>query len=262
MRLVKLGVVVSTGVLLFVAASIQAKPFNKEGSSYVGAGIGLSDYTFIESPVILEGQVRTISLETSVPSFSFFWGYNLKNNLSFELLYQDFGEAELLDRTTLVSGSDTYVYEDRLKGEITGFAFVAKGYLPIGDRLNLYGKAGLMMWEMNSTISYSEYLNGKAYAGPEKYPAISFRETDPYISLGAEFEMFDNLSLYADANYLHGAHDDENYHTFAFMAGINYRYGSITKYRKEGAADRSRAITACDPKFKDVVGLICEEVAE
>ena len=67
----------------------------------------------------------------------------------------------------------------------------------LSDSLNLYGKAGLLFWDMDFNVSGSGTLtyNGKTY---NSKTFLQVDGSDPYIGLGLAYEISKNVSLTFD----------------------------------------------------------------
>mgnify|MGYP005723509801 CR=1 FL=1 len=232
-----------------------------EGNSYMSLGAGYSDYTFWEAPAVQPNEDRVVTVEDSATTFAFNIGYHIRDNLALELFYQDFGDAETFDLTRDVAGATVTEFQDKLLGNIFGYGLAVKGYLPLGEDFTLYGKAGYMMWDIELTVTETVYENGVLESGPTKRPATAFDDSDPYLSLGLEFQVMDNVMLFGDIIYLHAEFRDRSYHTFGYMLGVRWNFKQKANWRSganKRANEKSRGLTACRDEYKETVGgLVC-----
>ena len=257
MKLKKLGLIAGLGVSVLLSGPVMANSLNGKGSSYLGGGFGYSDYTFWEGPIVQPGQNRTVTVEDSGQAYSLFLGYSVKDNLSLEVFYQDFGDAQTVDSSTTTVGADTVVFHDKLLGSISGYGLAVKANLPFGDVLGFYGKAGYMAWDGEFKLTSTVYENGAIDSGPTSFPASSFDNADPYLAIGMEFEVVSNVTLYADLSYLHADYQDENFHTFGYMAGVRWQFRENSSWRSgsnKRAEGGSRGLTACQDEYKATMG--------
>jgi opacity protein-like surface antigen len=247
---------------------------NIAGTSYFGGGLGVASYPFMKdyaddlSQIVdaFDDKVYTVDVDDKPFAFSGFWGYSITEIFGAELSYINFGESEVqYSETVFSSPSVTIVESYKDTAEIQGWGLAGTARLPIVDRVSVYGKLGVMFWEFESNLTEITYENGKQI-DYLKNPSSSFDATDPFIALGVELEVIPNWSIYGDWHYLHGSYQDENAHIHTYMAGVKYRFGGLSRYRSKSAAgsgdedsNRQRAITACDPEFKDISGLVCDE---
>ena len=145
-----------------------------------------------------------------------------------------------------------------------------KGMLPLGESLSLFGKLGYAKWAVDGKLKGKEYVNGElndSYSG-----SIEDVDGDDFFyAIGAEYHYSKNLSFYAEYLKQEAEYDIEGV-TFNFFeasiisAGINWRFDAPRRRsgsrgsESNGETDSGkRNITACDEKYKDVSGIICQE---
>ena len=121
-------------------------------AGYFGAGIGSAD---------IEGEDDT--------SFKIYGGFRNPNNFGFEAAYHDLGKQE---ETALgVTAS----------AEATGIELSGVGYLPVSPTIDFFGKLGLLMWDMDLTLT--------------GFPNVSDDGSDFIYGLGVQYNSPDNFSL-------------------------------------------------------------------
>lgn len=130
--------------------------------NYFGIGVGSAD---------LEGVDDT--------SFKIFGGTR-NANLGFEVAYHDFGKPE-----------ESYPGLYYASLEPTGIEFSGVGYMPVSPTMDVFGKLGLLMWDVDATlIDYAGVIGpaGATYTGSED-------GNDLIYGVGLQFNTANNFSL-------------------------------------------------------------------
>ena len=94
---------------------------------YAGASIGQATIDACDG-------VRNCDDEDT--SWKVFGGWELNQNIAFEAAYVDFGE---------VSGS---IDGSSVSAEVDGWSLAAKGMLPLNEQFGVFGKVGMIMWDV------------------------------------------------------------------------------------------------------------------
>lgn len=191
----KLVVKISGLFLLFVFHSgvcvAEALP-----SGYVGIGFGSTkfddvDTSFLEQDcvgIISFGGTCSVSSDDSDTGLKIFGGMQVNPNFALELSYVDLGEASATETASLFGIS--FVEEDT--AEATGFAIAAVGLWPVHDRIDLFGKVGLFMWDVDAELEI--FIDGAL----DSRFSDSESGTDPFFGIGANFAVTDNFTIRAE----------------------------------------------------------------
>ncbi|MBD1389628.1 outer membrane beta-barrel protein [Neiella sp. HB171785] len=119
-------------------------------------------------------------------------GWALNSNLAFEAAWVDFGEVD-----GAIDGS-------KISAEIDGWSVAAKGTLPLNDQFALFGKFGMIMWDVEG---------GGAASG------IDDDGNDPLYGLGAEYTFTDQLSIVGEWEWYDIDEDVD-----LFSVGVLYKF--------------------------------------
>lgn len=165
--------------LFFVVSLTQAA----EGL-YIGFNLGQAS-TDVSLSDIDDGSFTSGSVEDSDTSISIMIGKKFTPNFAVEGGYIDLGELSI----DAVSDGSVFWAAGPVsaKLEATGFFIGAKGLMPLNKTSSLYGKAGLLRWDIDLALSDS--------AG-----GISFSDSgsDIYFGFGVSFAINDSVSLGVD----------------------------------------------------------------
>lgn len=162
-------------IIAFVAGTLLAASpaFAADDSGfYIGAGIGDGSVTVdIDEASDFDG---------SDTAFKVFGGYKFMKYLGAELEYIDSGDAE--DKWS------EGIEELKVTIGFSGFNASAVGILPIGEKFNVFGKLGFIMWDAD--------LRAKFSAGSfEESESDSDSGTDFSWGVGAGFDFTDNFGV-------------------------------------------------------------------
>lgn len=141
------------------------------GDFYVAAGLGdeVEDGEFGEP-------FKELGIEAEDRAWKALVGLDLGEHLAVEVAFQDFGERiccpGLADAGFVTS--------------LEGVSAAVVGRLPL-DRLELFAKAGLLLWEEDGT--------GITIIGPQK---LSADGSDPLFGVGATFDLVERFALRAE----------------------------------------------------------------
>ncbi|MCV6612310.1 MAG: porin [Amphritea sp.] len=170
---------------MIVAASLSAPAMADDNSFYLGASLGQTKVNFEEvSGVEIKDDKDT--------SWKIFAGYNLNENVAFELTYHDFGKSE-----AVVSSVDVDV-------EAEGYSLSVLGKLPVSEQFGLFGRLGYIHVDAEAEAS-GVTANGDA--------------DDVLFGIGAEYAVSEAVSLRAEWERVN---TDDELNTFS--AGISYNF--------------------------------------
>jgi len=165
---------ISSSLLAFTLAAGAA-----HAGGYVGASAGYTDF-----PSDFDG----------AGSFTANGGYQINDNFAVEAAYLYLGEAE---------DDVAPIWE----AEVTGFNFSAVGILPVSKKVDLFGKIGMFMWD----VEISEEGYGKL--GSDDGSDLSF-------GLGAAFHVTQEFSVVAELQRMDVSDGDLD--NFSVGARLNF----------------------------------------
>lgn len=129
---------------------------------YLGAGFGTANYTEDE-------------FDDSDTGIKFFGGLRSGENFGVELSYLDFGKQE----------ANFYGFDASV--EITGVGVSIVGFLPINDDFELFGKAGVLAWDVDVTLdSYTASDDG----------------SDLFLGFGASYRLAEQFAIRAEWEFV------------------------------------------------------------
>ena len=122
-----------------------------------------------------------VSCDDSDTALKVFGGAKLNKNFAFEASYVDMGEFIVTD------GIDTFT------AEITGFNFSAVGIIPASDSVDIFGKVGMLFWDLKLALSgtFTDSLSEDGNDISFGFGA-NFDVNDTY-AIRAEFEKFNSI---------------------------------------------------------------------
>jgi len=179
-----------------VAALVLAlsAPLAHAGQGYVGASAGGSR---------IEGEIDLIPLDGTEPGFKLFGGYRFTPHFGVEAGYADLGSAE--------AGQGVV----NVQAEVTGWNAEAVGVAPVGERFEVFGKAGLF-FAATALDSTGDLVPG---VGQVPYSTTE-RDVDFTLGIGGAFK-FKHLAIRAELEYFGSDALDQVY---LISAGIEYRF--------------------------------------
>jgi OOP family OmpA-OmpF porin len=165
-RYIKLWRILLVGI--FSAISIAVSSLAQAQGWYAGVGFGQSKAD-IDIPCILD---ITCSTDDTDTGWKLFVGNQFSPNAAVEFGYLDLGEAKM-------SGNDSFLGVTSLSWEASGFNVALVGFLPTGNTVNLLGKVGLFLWDM-------DFSGNSSVFGPD---SLSESGTDLMFGFGASFDI-------------------------------------------------------------------------
>ncbi|MFT4171977.1 MAG: porin family protein [Rhodocyclaceae bacterium] len=185
----KTKIMITLAGVVMASAAMAAEP-----GLYVGANVGAS-----------KQDVNTAGDKSDTPTtYGVYGGYNFDKHFGVELGYQGLGSvsATQTDGNTARARTDAYSAD-----------FVAR--LPVTERLDVYGKAGLVRYE-------------RRYAGIDG--ASSDSGTGAKFALGTEYAVTQRVGLRAEVAQYQGIPDRDQLgasfkdSSTVFTLGANYRF--------------------------------------
>lgn len=159
-RVLFVGVFSATSIALSSAAQAQGW--------YGGIGFGQSK---ADIDLLCDLDI-TCNTDDTGSGWKLFAGNQFSPNAAIEFGYLDLGEAKM-------SGTDSVLGITSLSWEASGFNVALVGFLPVGNTVNLLGKVGLFLWDMDVSASSSSLGSGSS----------SDSGADLMFGLGASFDI-------------------------------------------------------------------------
>jgi OmpA-OmpF porin, OOP family len=153
---------------VFSITSIALSSTAQAQGWYAGVGFGQSK---AEIDLVCDLDI-TCSTDDTDSGWKLFAGNQFSPNAAIEFGYLDLGEAKM-------SGIDSFLGVTSLSWEASGFDVAFVGFLPVGNTVNLLGKVGLFLWDMDVSASSSSLGSGSE----------SDSGTDLMFGLGASFDI-------------------------------------------------------------------------
>jgi OmpA-OmpF porin, OOP family len=150
---------------------------------YAGASIGQAT---------IDACSGITSCDDEDTGWKIFGGWEFNSNLAFEAAWVDFGE---------IDGSIDGL---KVSAELDGLSLAAKGTLSLNDQFGLFGKFGMIMWDLEG---------GGAASG------IDDDGSDLLYGLGAEYIFTDQLSFVAEWEW-YDIDEDVDF----FSIGVLYKF--------------------------------------
>lgn len=193
----------AVGAVLALSLSIVLAPVAAQGpGGYAGIGIGRSsidiDGSAIEQNLLDDAAAQGVAIASSSSreddddtAFKLFLGYRFNRNFAVEGALADLGDYTASASATDVAFGDTL----SVTTEVDFFAFsvAGLGHLPIGRTASLYGKFGLVLWDMD--ITERERLTG---FGVVRTGRASDDGTDFFYGAGVEWALGRQFALRAE----------------------------------------------------------------
>ncbi|MDH5648721.1 MAG: outer membrane beta-barrel protein [Gammaproteobacteria bacterium] len=155
------------------------------GGSYLGAAIG---YSYVDQSLFAE----------SGTGIKVFGGIGLNSYFSVEAAYMDLGQPQ----------EDLFGLQQDY--DVWAAGLWAKGMLPLGSRIIVFGKAGLAHWDLEKTTTFFGLSS----------QTVSQSGNDPIWGVGMEFKIGDRYSMPLEYERIE-SEDDE---IALFSIGIVYRF--------------------------------------
>lgn len=250
---------------VLVAVPLVSSASWLDGRPYIGAGASYSIYDNLHDLASDRDTVTRQRITKNAFGFAFVGGWTFPGNYSLEIGYTDFGDFEVEELISYGSaGSDSVKVDGSMTGKSLGVRYDWLG----SDNMNLYGRVGVMRWEMEwDTVQRSVRATPFACNGNMRQDCVgrSTSDTDGsdfYVGVGGQYELMPNFFAYIEGYMLDAEFDKDGFgsdqRVFAVYGGLRFRLGAVA--RASGTTDkRTREVTACDPKYKDISGVMCEQ---
>ena len=207
---------------LFATAITTNVMATEVGETYVTAGI--MKVSTDELDVLAASGVTIDDTDTA---YTFGVGYQIDENLSFEAGV--IGESEA---SATLSGSES--------GTLNGTSYSVSGALtikaktdtsytlgmkyssPVNENLDIYGKAGLLFWDLKGVVAASGTLTygSSTYSGSTSAEFYQKDGNDPYFGLGGSYKLNQTTSL--DFDYIKMEVDDGDVDGLSLMVSTDF----------------------------------------
>ena len=168
--------------LLVAAVTLASVPYSVLGQSYATINMG-----------------KTTDQPVNTTTFSVAGGYIFTENLALELTYKDLGSYS---EDALNDGNIIDI-------DNKGVGLYVIGNIPIADNTNLYGKVGMVAWDVKGS-----YLD----------QPLSFDGTDLGYGIGASFQINESTLLKLELDRLRFDLDDESTGVDNFSLGFTFLF--------------------------------------
>jgi OmpA-OmpF porin, OOP family len=167
-----------------VACAVLAAPsavLAQDARFYIGGSLGQAEAEGVCDDVrtLVTGIGTVSSCDEKDSAWKFFGGYQFNRNFALEASYFDYGSVS--------ASGQTFGIPFSVSGDATAFGIAAMGILPLGDRVSLFGKLGLLNTEIDVTA-----------AGIGGAVSESDSETGLHIGVGVMFDLGRNFSVRAE----------------------------------------------------------------
>ncbi|HVL02312.1 MAG TPA: outer membrane beta-barrel protein [Dongiaceae bacterium] len=201
-----------------------------------------------------------------------FVGMRFNQYIAAELMYLTYSEFDADFNKTLVQVDSSNVPVDALpvnlsgSMDVSGFGLGARLDFPLTDNLGIYGRAGMYEWRQK--VSYSgnviSLLTSSTDIPTSELTTGTEKGFDLYGAVGAMLKVHRQTSVYMELNMADFGEDEFAMTAYGVFFGVHYDfYGTgfgpdQTANTKRASANDKRAVTACDPKYKDISGIACD----
>jgi OmpA-OmpF porin, OOP family len=178
----------------------SSSPYQKASGLYVGIGagptkaVGFSSVLDTSVAIVQDyvdiaygpGFTATGSATDNSSGLKFFVGYNFNKYLALEGFYTDLGEFKTTASVT--DGVDTISLLESYK--TSGFGIAGLGILPINNSFSLFGKLGIVFWNMKYQANFSDTTI--AFSDTTSASASS---VSPLFGIGAQFDFLKRFGI-------------------------------------------------------------------
>lgn len=174
------------------------------GAIYGGASIGQSSDSTCDSVADQAGALLG-NIDCPTPSgWKVFGGYKVAPNLAVEGSYIDFGDASTDGAIPVIPGVNSVANATSLASQATGFNVSGVASAPVTNEMNVFGKAGLMMWEKETTATVS----GVGAGSSTIVQSTTTDGVDLSLGAGAEYKINDNWGVRGELEHFNGLNNN------------------------------------------------------
>ena len=126
-----------------------------------------------------------VQAEETSGAWKFYTGHQFSHWLAVETAWVDFGDARV---TAELQGDDTAA----LKLDTAGFEFSALATLSLTGDLQVFARAGVLVWKSRQQLDLADGLASEDFGVPDK------KGYAPVLGLGAQWDLGSRTSLRVD----------------------------------------------------------------
>ncbi len=192
---------------------VSANLYAEDKGFYVGGSVGYSSIdtlseSDINSTLAAGGITATSSVDDNDIGWKFFGGYNFNQYFGVEVGYVDLGEADAnINITAPVAATGN------ITAEGDGFLFAGVARYPIMNNMDVFGKVGGFVWNVDGTASVTSGGTTVAVNAEDDGTSIMF-------GFGAEYEFNNNVGIRAEWERYDVSSDDVD----LFSLGVEYDF--------------------------------------
>lgn len=174
------------------------------GAIYGGASIGQSSDSTCDSVTDQAGALLG-NIDCPTPTgWKVFGGYKVAPNLAVEGSYIDFGDTSTSGTIPVIPGINSVVNPASLVSKATGFNVSGVASAPVTNEVNVFGKAGLAMWEKETTATVSRVgVSSSTIAQSTTTDGV-----DLSLGAGAEYKINDNWGVRGELEHFNGLNNN------------------------------------------------------
>ncbi len=182
-------------VLVLLVATTPV--FADEAGFYIGGSLGYSNLDQSESgfnaDLATVGITATSNIDDNDLGWKLFAGYNINQYFGAELAYIDLGEADID-----VNFTAPVVATASGNAEVDGFAIVGIARYPVYDQLDVFGKIGAFVWDIDAEVMLAGTTSSPSEDG-----------TSVLLGAGVEYEFTKNIGVRAEWEYFNDVEDSD-----------------------------------------------------
>lgn len=252
-------------VLPFVFYIFSPIAMASDQKLYLGAGVGASTYGSVDD-LFYElggGSEQSYDVTDTDVAIQVQLGWEISRFVAIEAAFSDFGDAEseYRIRDSNINGHEALSTAEH-SVNLTSTSLSLKGMLPLGDSFRVFGKIGYASWtsevEWNESLYFDNALDTRSVGSAE------VEGEDLFYALGAEYHLTNNFVLFAEYFTQLAEYDDlggdthDWFDVSAATLGLRWQF-DVGVFNRNGpdAQYGNRKMTACDDKYKDIAGAIC-----
>ncbi|MFZ5600945.1 MAG: outer membrane beta-barrel protein [Pseudomonadota bacterium] len=238
-----------------------------------------SGYPFADSSMLVD--VGGSSFNLAAPPLeaddynvggNLFVGMRFNDYMAVELMYLTYSEFSSEYRKTLVEVDEDNIPVDTLpvslsgNMDVSGFGLGGRLDFPLTDTFGVFGRVGMYEWQQEVTYSGNviSLLTASTSSPTNTLSTGNESGFDLYAAVGAKMKVHRQTSIYVELNMADFGEDEFATSSMGMFFGVHYDFSGTgfgpdqTANTKRATENETRAMTACDPKYKDISGIACE----